>query len=295
MKVSIIGSNGLIASHIGIYCNQNNFNVFSFGRTESRLYSSNFKKFNLITDTLDYDLIIDSDIVFYAAGSGVQSYMEVENKEIFHVNAFEPIKIIKELENRDFLGIFISFGSYFEIGNNVINVKFKEKEVINSPNSLYNDYSLSKRLLTKFIDSLNGKVSVLHLILPTIYSQYESEFRLIPYILNAIKRNEVLNFTHGTQVRQYLYAGDLPKVIFKLIEAKYLGVINVSGNETYNIKEIVKLILNLYNREFLDDMFGSEIRRDEGMMNLQLDDSMLKNIIGDFTYSKIVENLTKYN
>jgi len=30
-------------------------------------------------------------------------------------------------------------------------------------------------------------------------------------------------------------------------------------------------------------------------MNLQLDDSMLKNIIGDFTYSKIVENLTKYN
>lgn len=60
---------------------------------------------------------------------------------------------------------------------------------------------------------MSDKASFLHFILPTIYSEYEDQNRLIPYMLRAIKNGEKLSFTSGEQVRQYLYVDEVPRMI----------------------------------------------------------------------------------
>jgi nucleoside-diphosphate-sugar epimerase len=297
MKVAVIGSNGLLSNYIGKYCNLESHDLNVYGRTEPNAHSfSCFHKIDLLQQDLKYNQLLDSDLVIYAAGAGVQSSLGESAESVYKLNTCVPLSLFNNLKNLNFKGILVTFGSYFEVGENSKNIVFNESDVIQSLSIPPNDYSISKRMLTRFFNGAKSQFNFYHFILPTIYSETESEARLIPYTLKAILENRDLQFTSGDQVRQYIHTKDVVKLIFIAIEQNLLsGIYNISGTEEYSVKDLVKLLFDLNNRALPDSFFGQTKRLDEGMKSLRLDDSKLMDKVNDFPRIKIQDVYDQYS
>ena len=297
MLVSIIGTNGLLATEIGVFCNNNNINVKTFGRREPERYKfKEFNKIDLNIDKLDIESVLDSDIIYYTSGAGIQSNLNDPVSFVYHLNTFVPIELCIELNKKGYEGTIVTFGSCFEIGNNNESVFYTESDIERSTLEVPNDYCVSKRLLTRYVSSSQkNSYKHLHIILPTIYGEKEAAHRLIPYAISSIKNNRQMQFTSGVQVRQYLYAGDVPKIVFNLVKISKEGVFNISGIETFTVRKIVEMIYSYYGLKTSDDLFGKAERVDVGMLNLQIDDSKLKSILPNVKYTKFTNSLKIYD
>jgi nucleoside-diphosphate-sugar epimerase len=296
MKISIIGTNGLLAGEIASFCNKGNIKIDAYGRREpSRYFFEEFNQVDLMNDKINIDKISKNDLIIYASGAGIQSNKNDTVESIYNLNAYIPINICNELNQAEFKGTFITFGSYFEIGNNSDSILFTENDVINSMLGQQSNYGISKRLLTKYAASAHLSFKYLHLILPTIYGENEAPHRLIPYTVAALKKKMPVQYTNGEQLRQYLYAGDVPNIIYRLLSLDAEGIYNLSGVETYSIRNIVELIHQFYNTDLSNQVFGEANRTDVIMKNLQLDGKILKSIMPDFKYTKFLDTLKLYD
>jgi len=296
MLVSILGSNGLLSNSVAKFCNNNNIDLHIYGRTEpSGVNCSNFFEINFIENEIDFSHLVKSDVIIYASGAGIQSNRN-EQAEIMHfLNVDLPIVILKKLDEINYHGHFITFGSYFEIGVNETNVLFTEDMILASTNKVCNEYSVTKRLLSNFLKSFNGSFTNYHYILPTIYGENEAEHRLIPYTIKAIRNNEKLNFTSGDQIRQYIYVDDVACIIFKSVEIGLeSGIFNIAGNETLSVREVVGIIIDNLGITLSDDVFGKVKRTDTNMQNLQLDGSRLNQQISLKGAVRIADVIDKY-
>lgn len=296
MKITLIGSNGLLSTSIGAFCNSTSIYLSVWGLESPKLHSYNeFHKINLLNQEIVIDKLFDSDIIIYTSGAGIQSNLNEPFYDIYYLNTFLPIKLYKELELKNYKGVFITFGSYFEYGSNSENRELTEEAVIGSRNPVPNEYCISKRLLTKFIDSNKSSFSSWHFILPTIYGENESPNRLIPYIINSIKNCTDIKLTLGKQVRQYLYIDEIPVLIKSAFENKLdSGIYNLAGSETYSIKNLVKHIFSIYNKPIDEGMFGSIEKADVNMKNLQLDGTKLFRIINFKATVSVADILQRY-
>jgi len=296
MKYSIIGSNGFLATAITEFCNNQNFNVDLFGLEQPKVVKfNNFFEVNLITEDIDYKLICDSDVIVYAAGAGIQSNLKEIPDLIYHLNVSVPIHICNSLKQADYKGVFITFGSVFELGQTEKDDKVTEKEILSSTFKAPNDYAISKRLLTRFIADYQSEFIHWHFFIPTIYGEHENPTRLIPYTINAIKSKQKLSFTFGGQVRQYVYINDVPEIIYKALQAKLpTGLYNIASSEIYTVKEIVTLIHRIFGLEVPDDCFGTAQRTDVGMKYLALNGQKLEQFIQFASPTKVIDIIEKY-
>ena len=297
MTASIIGTNGLLATEIGLFCNKNGISVNTYGRREPERYGyKEFNKINLIIDELNIESVLDSDIIFYTTGAGIQSNLNDPISFVYHLNTFVPIQVCMALNKNSFQGTLVTFGSCFEIGNNNESILFSERDIEISTFEVPNDYCISKRLLTRYVSSSpRNSFKHLHIILPTIYGEKEALHRLIPYAVSGIKNNKKMQFTSGIQVRQYLYSGDVASIIFDLFRLEKEGIFNISGIETYSVRKIVEMIYSFYGLETSDDLFGKAERGDIAMLNLQIDDAKLKSILPNIKYTNFNFLLKMYD
>ena len=296
MKISIIGTNGFLSNSIGRFFNKNNILLDMYGRSfPEGLLLNEFYYVDLMKNELPLEKIKNSDVIIYAVGAGIQSNLKESTDTVYKLNVLVPLKIINDLKFIEFSGSFVSFGSYFEIGENTDNNFFTENELLQSQNRVVNDYSISKRMFSRFISSFEQPFKTWHFILPTIYGEQESSHRLIPYTINAIKTNTDIEFTAGGQVRQYIYIDEIAEIIMLSINKNISsGVYNVAGTESLSVKELVTNIFNVFNKEIPESVFGKAKRTDTGMKILQLDGSKLYNAIDYNPSIKILDVYDRY-
>ena len=296
MKVTILGTNGFLSRAIALYCNEKHYTLDMYGLNEPVGHEyDTFHKVNLMTDDLNNEDIIQSDIIVYAIGAGIQSNLKEGNDLIYNLNVNAPVKICNSLKAAGYKGCFITFGSVFEMGETKEERSFTEEDVLTSICPAPNDYTVSKRMLSRFIDSYKHDFTHWHFFIPTIYGEKENPLRLIPYTINAIKNKENLHFTAGDQTRQYIYVGEVHCMI-DLAYNKHLpsGIYNIQGKDTLTVREIVTKIHKHFNVEVPDDCFGSVKRADVGMKYLALDGTKLKNAIGFEANISLADVIDKY-
>ena len=214
MIVTILGTNGFLSRAIALYCNVKRYTLNMYGLNEpvGHKYDT-FHKVNFMTDDLDYKNIIQSDIIIYAIGAGIQSNLKESNDLIYNLNVNVPVKICNSLKSIGYKGCFVTFGSVFEMGETKEERYFTEEDVLTSTYPAPNDYTVSKRMLSRFVNSYKHDFTHWHFFIPTIYGENENPLRLIPYTISAIKNKEKLHFTAGDQTRQYIYVGEVPYMI----------------------------------------------------------------------------------
>jgi nucleoside-diphosphate-sugar epimerase len=271
MKICVIGTGGFLAKAIIEKFSKEAIDLFFIGRTKPPGFADNqFCLVDLLSDELPLDKIEACEVVIYTAGLGVQSGEKVNNEDIYAVNTFIPIKLCENLNKVNFTGLFISFGSYFEIGSVESLHYFTEEDILHSRASLPNAYCFSKRMLTQYYCFGKFIFRNYHFILPSIYGNGENHNRLIPYTIDGFKFNRPLNFTAGTQVRQYLLVDDAARLILNCILQRIpSGVYNFPSAESVTIKELVKQIGKGFGVEVPDESFEKIQRADSSMQVLQ--------------------------
>lgn len=296
MKISILGTNGFLSTSIGKYVNQKGWELNAYGLEVPKEHScTKFFKANLVSEELDYPTLLHSDMIIYAIGAGIQSNLHEKPDLIYNLNVTVPVSICNKLKELDYKGTFISFGSYFEMGKTKEERPFSENDILTSTCTAPNDYTVSKRMFSRFVTSYKHDFTHWHFILPTIYGEGENPVRLIPYTINAIMNNDKLHFTEGNQVRQYIHVCEIPKIIdLSYSHSLPSGIYNAEGKDILSVREIVSLILDYFNVKNAGCCFGEADRADVGMKYLALDGTRLSNFIGFHPQIGIIQTIPSY-
>ena len=293
MKISILGTNGFLSTAIAKYANDAEWNLDMYGLDEPTAHKfDNFYKVNLMDAELDCTSLLTSDIIVYAIGAGIQSNLKEGNDLIYNLNVTVPVRICNALKAAGYQGKFITFGSVFEMGETTEERFFTEEDIQTSLAVAPNDYTVSKRMLTRFISSYKHEFTHWHFIIPTIYGESENPKRLIPYTINAIKNGEELHFTAGNQTRQYIHVSEVPRMIGMMNIPS--GIYNIQGKETITVKEIVTLIHKVLGKKVAEGCFGSAQRADVGMKYLALDGSKLETAINFVATIRLEDIIKRY-
>lgn len=295
MRISIIGTNGFLSKAIAEFFLQQDNELDMYGRQKPNHTYASFTSINLLDEKPDYGRLCLSDIIIYTVGAGIQSNLAESHQLIYTLNVTIPVEICNSLKEHNYNGIFVSFGSVFEMGNTPEQRFFDEKDILTSLAPAPGDYAISKRMLSRFIYAYKKEFKHWHFIIPTIYGESENPARLIPYTINAIKKNQALSFTNGSQTRQYLYVREIPFILQKAFENHLPdGIYNIEGNETLTVREIVEMIHHSFDLPLPGDCFGKLVRTDTGMKYLALNGHKLRNLIHIEPSIKIEDQIKKY-
>ena len=296
MKISILGTNGFLSTAIATYANKAGWTLDMYGLDAPIGHKcDNFYKVNLMDAELDCLGLIDSDIIVYAIGAGIQANLKEGFNLIYNLNVTAPVTICNKLKELSFKGVFVTFGSVFEMGETKEERFFTEEDILTSIHAAPNDYTVSKRMLSRFISSYKHDFIHWHFYIPTIYGAGENPKRLIPYVINAIRNGEELHFTAGDQTRQYVHVSEIPRIL-SLSYEKGLpsGIYNIQGKETLTVKEIVSLIHRTLGKSVPYGCFGSIQRADVGMKYLALDGTKLEKLTGFISKISITDVIADY-
>lgn len=296
MKVSILGTNGFLSNAIAKYANEHYWQLDMYGlESPNRVKYDHYYPINLLDENLDCSTMLNSDIIIYAIGAGIQSNLNEGADLIYALNISMPIAICNKLKTLNYRGTVVTFGSYFELGETTSHEPATEDDILHANANAPSDYAVSKRLLTRFVDSYKHNYTHWHFILPTIYGPGENPKRLIPYTINAILNNEELHFTSGEQVRQYLYVGDVANVLHAAFkQSAPSGIYNIAATEIYSVREIVEMIHDHFQLTMSEKCFGDVVRADVGMKQLVLNGNKLKSIIGEYGFIELKNMIEWY-
>lgn len=299
MKVAIIGANGMLSVALTKYFfAKDGVIVDVFGLDAPKGYKcDNFHQVNLLKDKLDYDNLCAADVIIYASGAGVQAALQTDPSLMYALNVNVPIEITLQLKKHDYKGIYVSFGSYMEIGLNGEDGKaFTEDEVVCSTLPVTNDYGLSKRLYGRYMNDFSADYTFYHFILPNMFSEDDLKpgTRLVPYTLrylqdyNAGKNPQTPSFSAGLQTRQFITLEEMIQTVDKAIcKCIASGVYNMGGGEFLSIRSLIERLFAIYNVPCKDEFFGQEVRRDGDIKSLCIDGTKLMNELCELPKLKI--------
>lgn len=296
MKISILGTNGFLSTAIAKYANEAGWTLDMYGLDEPIGHKyDHFYKVNLMDAELDCSGLVDSALIIYAIGAGIQANLKEGFNLIYNLNVTAPVTISNKLKELDYKGRFVTFGSVFEMGETKEERFFTEEDMLTSQCPAPNDYTVSKRMLSAFVSSYKHDFTHWHFFIPTIYGAGENPTRLIPYVINAIRNGKELHFTAGDQTRQYLHVSEVPRMLALAVEKNLSsGIYNIQGKETVTVKEIVTEIHHAMGVEVPEGCFGNIQRTDVGMKYLALDGKKLCEAIGFEASIQIVDVIETY-
>lgn len=302
MKITIIGSNGMLSVALTKYFSTLTGTLVTVYGLEPPIgYTChNFRPINLLEERLNYEELLGSDVIIYSSGAGVQASLKTDSSLMYALNVHIPIEITLQLKKCDFKGIYISFGSYMEIGiNDEEGKSFNEDEVVCSLLPVSNDYALSKRLYGRYMRDFKAGYTTYHFILPNMFSEDDLKpgTRLVPYTLQYLqdycagKKTKDPSFSAGLQTRQFITVEEMVLTVEKSIMAQIpSGLYCIGGGEFLSIRNLIERLFSIYKVPCKDEYFGKEVRRDGDIRSLRLDGRKLIGILG-FQPCKTIEEI----
>ena len=160
-------------------------------------------------------------------------------------------------------------------------------------------YGYAKRCLAVQIDAYNTQYGTQwnYLIPCNLYSEYDNfehgkKMHFVTALLKKIKnsKHELSLLGTGTPLRQFMYAGDLARVIKEVIDKDISESFNIACPENYSINELaVKALGSLgkklyikYNKPELDGQYRKDVSSDK-----------MNKIIPQFSFTRYEEGIKK--
>jgi len=184
------------------------------------------------------------------------------------------LKVSKEYNVKRFVGIL----STCIYPNIVENYPMTEEDLFIGPPPPTNfSYGYAKRCLAVQIDAYNKQFGTKYnyLIPCNLYGDYdnlhnESKMHFITALLNKIKNakdNKLNLLGTGKPLRQFMYAGDLAKIIKEVIDKDITESFNVAPDFNYSINEMAEAALEVtgndyeivYDRPELDGQYRKDV------------------------------------
>jgi nucleoside-diphosphate-sugar epimerase len=182
--------------------------------------------------------------------------------KILEANLILPIKLI-ELAIKFNVTSFVNTDSYF-----------------NKDNSSYSNllnYSLSKKVLVKWLRQLSSKIRVINIILEHMYGPNDSQSKFIEYIIQeiGIKKSKNIDLTHGHQKRDFIYIDDVVDAFTIIVEHSLnneltYSTYEIGSGKSIEIRKIVDLIKKI-SKSNTNLKFGEIPYRSDEIMESKAD------------------------
>ncbi len=160
---------------------------------------------------------------------------------------FEPmIKIMEYLKNKK-IKKFVCFTTILLYKNNKPNKKIGEK---NKTNPYRNNYIFSKHLLEEVVRFYQPHIPSIIVRLSNIYG-YSKLKRpdLVPTLMqNIFKKNKNYVWT-DKPIRDFVFAEDAAEAVVKLVNSKFVGIINIGSGKSNSVKKLTEIISKLSNKK----------------------------------------------
>ena len=247
MKVLITGGNGMVGKHLqeilpnATYIGSKNCNLTSWKEVEYMMF-----------------LHKPDHIIHLAAKVGGIQDNIAKPAEYFDDNILMNTHMLKaslQFKVKRFTGIL----STCIYPDTVENYPMKEEDMFLGPPAISNfSYGYAKRCMAIQIDAYNEQYNTKYnyLIPCNLYSEYdnfnnESKMHFMTALLKKIKSStNTLNLLGtGKPLRQFMYAGDLARVIKEVIDKDITYSFNVATSENLSIDEMAKSSLKILNKD----------------------------------------------
>tara|TARA_R110001599_G_scaffold319569_1_gene529416 strand:- start:100 stop:720 length:621 start_codon:yes stop_codon:yes gene_type:complete len=170
------------------------------------------------------------------------------------------------------------------------------------PTSTNFSYGYAKRCLAVHIDAHNKqyKTKYNYLIPCNLYSEYDNfkckdKMHFVTALLKKIKEsNQELNLLGtGKPLRQFMYAGDLAKVIKKVIDNDITDSFNVATPENLSINKMTNIALKTLNKDLKIKYSNPEL---DGQFRKDVSSKLMLSYIPNFKFTSFEEGIKKvYN
>lgn len=264
MKIFIIGSNSFMGSNLINYLfkkYRNKCKIFGCSRNKEdknffNLYRSNRNKFNFFRIDLNKNIkklikILDKekpDFIFNFAAQSIVEYSWKYPEHWYKTNLISNIKLLEHLKKAKYLKKYIHSSTPEVYGST--QKKIKENYTY-FPSTPYASSKASIDLLLKnYHDNYNFPVVFTRV--SNIYGPGQKIYKIIPKTIISILNNKKIPL-HGGGIskRSFIFADDVSNAMVKLMKKSDNGdVYHITNEKMYTIKEVIKLICKLMNRNF---------------------------------------------
>ena len=187
--------------------------------------------------------------------------------------------------------------------NTVKNYPMKEEDMFLGPPAQSNfSYGYAKRCMAVQINAYNKQYGTKYnyLIPCNLYSEHDNfsneiKMHFMTALLKKIKmsKGELNLLGTGKPLRQFMYAGDLAKVIKEVINNDITNSFNVATPENLSIDEMANISLNVLNKNLKINYSKPEL---DGQFRKDVCNKKLLNYIPNFKFTTFKEGIKKvYN
>ena len=176
----------------------------------------------------------------------------------------------------------------------------KEEDLFNGPPTPTNfSYGFAKRCMAAHIDSYvkqyNKKWS--YLIPCNLYGEYDKYEEHHSHFVSALIKkiyeadDKIEMWGTGTPLRQFMYGGDLARIIKYIIDNDIVDNFNVAPKEVYSIDEISQIGKKACGRAEL--VVNYDNTKPDGQFRKDVDSSKLLSALKDFKFTTLDEGIRK--
>ena len=161
-------------------------------------------------------------------------------------------------------------------------------------------YGFAKRCMAAHIDSYVKQYSKqwCYLIPCNLYSEYDKYTEHNSHFVSALVRKlyeadeEIMLYGTGKPLRQFMYGGDLAKVIKYMIDNDVVDNFNVAPSEVHSIREIAEIAKSAIKKKDIAIRFDST--KPDGQYRKDVDSSKLLNTLDkDFKFTPLKKGIAK--
>ena len=276
--IIILGHSGFIGSHLELNLRKEGRHVI--GKSLPEVDLSNPDEISKIEEYFT----IDSTIIIVAAvkrqfGDSLETFdMNLSIvKNICHLLIKSPVKRV------------LYFSSAAVYGEETNNLDISEHTLVN-PTSYYgiSKYT-SERLIEKAISTQSQCPFFISLRPPLIYGPGDQGKTYGPSGFSIALKEEtpITLWGDGTELREFLYVGDLCRIISILLDSEFSGILNpVSGN-SYTFSDIINILMKKH-----PTLHVTSRERSKQKVDNAFDATLLKSIVGsDFKFTSLSQGI----
>ncbi len=288
MKVLITGGNGMVGKHLQEILPKATY----IGSKECDLTSWKEVEYMMFLNKPTHVIHLAAKV------GGIQDNIS-KPAEYFDDNILmntHMLKASKQFQVKRFIGI-LSTCIYPDV---VENYPMKEEDIFLGPPTQSNfSYGYAKRCLAVQIEAYNKQYDTKYNYLTpcNLYSEYdnfnnENKMHFMTALLKKIKTSEgELNLLGtGKPLRQFMYAGDLARIIKEVIDNDITDSFNVATSENLSINEMANISLKVLNKNLKIKYSKPEL---DGQFRKDVCNKKLLNYIPNFKFTSFEEGIKK--